>query len=195
MTQTLDGHLKAFLQSAPPGHTSLLALWHEASTNGPAGEYKDYACEAYDFPDSCNADPNALPGGFKTTCDGLMPSGVPAVIGVTETNSHATWQNREASVHVHAVELDATAGSFTIFLADAGGRARFRAVDQRLPRRRFPGDRRVLRHARPVPGSDSVRYRLPCALRVTRAPRTPRLVPTPRRERLTLKGPSDTRFR
>ena len=36
----LDGALKKFLHSAPGGPTSLLGLWHEASTGGPAGVYR-----------------------------------------------------------------------------------------------------------------------------------------------------------
>jgi hypothetical protein len=36
----LDTDLKRFLRSAPGGPTSLLGLWHEASTGGPAGVYK-----------------------------------------------------------------------------------------------------------------------------------------------------------
>jgi hypothetical protein len=41
----LDADLKNFLvgkHGAPGGHTSLLALWHEASTQGPAKRYHDY---------------------------------------------------------------------------------------------------------------------------------------------------------
>lgn len=37
---SLDEALIAFMQTAPGGPTSLLGLWHEASTNGPAGVYK-----------------------------------------------------------------------------------------------------------------------------------------------------------
>jgi hypothetical protein len=36
----LDVDLKQFLRSAPGGPTSLLGLWHEASTGGPAGIYR-----------------------------------------------------------------------------------------------------------------------------------------------------------
>ena len=36
----LNKELIAFMQQAPPGPTSLLGLWHEASTYGPNGVYK-----------------------------------------------------------------------------------------------------------------------------------------------------------
>jgi hypothetical protein len=38
----LDGALKTFLTSAPGGATSLLGLWHESSTHGPAKAYAAY---------------------------------------------------------------------------------------------------------------------------------------------------------
>jgi hypothetical protein len=38
----LDAPLKHFLDTAPGGPTSLLGLWHEASTGGPAGIYKKH---------------------------------------------------------------------------------------------------------------------------------------------------------
>lgn len=38
----LNKGLKAFLKSAPKGPVSLLGLWHEASTHGPNGVYKNF---------------------------------------------------------------------------------------------------------------------------------------------------------
>jgi len=40
LSHSLDTALKHFLASAPGGPTSLLGLWHEASSGGPAGIYR-----------------------------------------------------------------------------------------------------------------------------------------------------------
>jgi hypothetical protein len=42
VTGRSDTALRAFLTTAPGGATSLLGLWHEASTDGPGGIYKPY---------------------------------------------------------------------------------------------------------------------------------------------------------
>lgn len=148
---SLDTALRAFLvgkkTGAPGGPTSLLGLWHESSTAGPAGVYKYYftyldgkykegasgllqqaqtyiqakarlwkanvkigaievvgsaktshlaawmakdldfyACDIYDNK-ATDAHPFPMLGAFKDTCDGLMPAGKTAVLGVTETNT------------------------------------------------------------------------------------------------------------
>jgi len=83
----LDAALEHFLRSAPGGPTSLLGLWHEASTGGPAGIYKKLGITGPKLT-AAQSHVQRLSGAVRAN----VKVGAIEVAGITEP---ATWMARD----------------------------------------------------------------------------------------------------
>lgn len=92
--------LDNFLMAAPTGPTSLVGLWHEASTTGPGGSY--------------NA--NSTPAGYFSSLDSQFPGqgGAAGLLSKAQTFVQSRAQELGANVIVGAIEVVNTAKATTL---------------------------------------------------------------------------------
>jgi hypothetical protein len=106
----LATELDSFLMAAPGGPTSLVGLWHEASTTGPGGSY----------------DTGSTPAGYFSSLDSQFPGqgGAAGLLRKAQTFVQQRAQTLGANVKVGVIEVVNTsdpttlAGNLDDFMAD-----------------------------------------------------------------------------